>query len=56
VTVDSGIGHEQNLDSLPLAVVAMQALTNTLDDLRPLAPAVLGALEDLRPRTLVRVP
>lgn len=56
LTMDSGIAYQQNLDTLPLSVVAIRAVTNKLDDLRPLAPAILRALEDLPPRTFVLVP
>lgn len=55
VTKDAGIQHEQNLTALPLAILAIKARSNALDDLRPLIPSVLNALASLKPKTLVTV-
>ena len=35
VTVDAGIEHQQNLSSLAIGVVAPQAPSNRIEDLRP---------------------
>ena len=55
LTKDSGVEYEQPLAALPIAVVVMKAKANKLDDIRPLLPAVLSALANLQPRTLVRI-
>lgn len=55
LTKDSGVAYEQHLPSLPIAVVIIKARTNKIDDLRPLLPGVLAAMNALTPRSLVRV-
>lgn len=55
ITNDSAIEGQQDLKSLPLAVVLLGAPTNDLEDIRPLVPALMRVLTDLPPRTLVRV-
>jgi hypothetical protein len=55
VTKDSGVQYEQNLVNLPLAVVILHALTNDIDDIRPLIPALVSALENLPPRQITHV-
>jgi predicted nuclease of predicted toxin-antitoxin system len=55
VTLDSGVEHEQNLANLPIAVVILDAASNKIDDLRPLLPRLLHAMEALQPKTLIRV-
>ena len=48
VTVDRNLAFQQRIDTLPLAVVVLRALTNRLTDLRPLIPLLLQALPTLR--------
>jgi predicted nuclease of predicted toxin-antitoxin system len=55
VTIDSGIRYQQNLVTLPLAVLALEAENNKLTSLMPLVPAVLEALATLPPRAVTRV-
>lgn len=55
LTQDRGFEHQHNPANLPLALIAITAKTNKLDDLRPLVPAILNALRTLSPRTLVRI-
>ncbi len=55
LTMDSGMSAEQNLETIPLSVVILQAKTSTLDDLRLLVPDLVRVLESLPPRTLARV-
>jgi hypothetical protein len=55
ITNDGGVEHEQNLDALPVAVIFLDAPTNTLEALRPLVPELLTALEDLQPRQFVKL-
>ncbi len=55
VTVDRNLKHQQNLATLPVAVVVMLATSNDIDELIKVIPAVLEALEELQPRTLVEI-
>jgi hypothetical protein len=55
VTTDRNLEHQQNLAAAGLAVVVLVAVTNTLEDLLPLIPALLVALEYPRPRQVTRV-
>ena len=55
LTPDQNLEHQQNVSSLPIAVVILVAPTNRIESLRPLMPALLRALETLAPRQLVHV-
>ena len=55
LTADQNIEFQQNLKTLPVAVVVLIAASNRLESLEPLVPDVLRALEGLRSKTLVRV-
>lgn len=55
VTNDRGLEYEQNLSSLPVAVVVVLAQANTFEALQPAFPALLAALATLRPREFVKV-
>jgi len=55
LTADQNIGFQQNLATLPMAVVVLVADSNRLESLEPLVPAILPALETIKPRTLIRV-
>jgi len=55
VTMDSGVPYQQNLATLPLAVIVLSAPSNDIDDLLPLVPNLLGAIANLQPRTVTRV-
>ena len=55
LTADQNIGFQQNLATLPMAVVVLVADSNRLESLEPLVPAILQALETIKPRTLIRV-
>jgi len=56
VTLDSGIEFEQNPAALTCALVIIRARSNKIEDLRPLIPALLSGLANLKPKTNVRVP
>lgn len=56
VTADRGVEFQQKVAGLPFGVVTLRAASNDLDDLRPLMPGTLAALDALRPGVLVRVP
>jgi len=44
LTADQNIEFQQNLSTLPVAVVVLAAESNRLESLEPLVPAVLDAL------------
>lgn len=55
LTKDTNLPYQQNAKNLPLAVVVLVAATNDLDDVRPLLPALLEALENLAPNAVTIV-
>lgn len=55
ITMDVGVEFEHNPADLPIAVLIIRAKSNTLDDLRPLASAILTALQSTPLRSIVRV-
>ncbi|HEX5472653.1 MAG TPA: DUF5615 family PIN-like protein [Lacipirellulaceae bacterium] len=55
ITNDAGVEHEQNCDTLPIAVVFLNAGANTLESLRPLVPELLTVLKALQPRTFAKL-
>ena len=55
LTSDQNIEFQQNLKQGELFIVVLVALTNKLEDLLPLVPSVLVALEGSAPGQLVRV-
>jgi hypothetical protein len=55
VTNDRGLEYQQNLATLPLAVVVVLAPANTVEALRPAFPALLTALAGLQPCEFVKV-
>jgi Domain of unknown function (DUF5615) len=44
ITVDRNLSFQQNLSQFDIAVIVLQASSNRLADLKPLAPAVLAIL------------
>jgi hypothetical protein len=55
LTGDQNIEFQQNLETSRLAILVLQARTNTLEDLLPLVPSVLAALGTARPGQLIRL-
>ncbi len=55
LTADQNLEHQQNLGTLPIAVIVLVAPTNRIESLRPLMPNLLRTLQTLAPRQLVRV-
>lgn len=55
ITVDRNLSFQQNLATLPIAVVVLHAKTNRLADLKPLVPKLLAALTALSPRAVTIV-
>jgi hypothetical protein len=56
ITNDRGLEHEQNLASLPVAVIVLLPKSNTIEAVRPMYPALLAALASLRPGEFVKIP
>jgi len=56
ITMDSGVNYQQNLATLPIAVVILGATSNDIDDLRPLIPELLATLAALPRNAVTRVP
>lgn len=55
LTKDANVQYEQNLVNLPVAVVILHAISNDIDDIRPLIPALLLALTNLPPKQVTHV-
>jgi hypothetical protein len=55
LTADQNIEFQQNLRTLPMAVVVLVSDTNRVESLEPLVAQVLRVLETLQPKVLVRV-
>ena len=55
LTADQNIAFQQNLTTLPIAVVVLVAPSNRIESLEPLVGAVLTTLQTLPPNVLVRV-
>lgn len=55
LTMDDGVEYQQNLATLPIAVVILEATSNDFDDLKTLLPTLKDALAALKPRSIVRV-
>ena len=55
VTVDKNLPYQQNLATLPIAVVVLDAMSIELPALLPLVPALEMQLAALAPKAFVRV-
>jgi hypothetical protein len=55
LTADQNLTYQQNLARSPLRVVVLVARSNKLEDQLPLVPAILAALQDIRPGEVCRV-
>ena len=56
VTMDSNMVHQQNIRQNAIAVVALRAQSNRLSDTRPLMPALLAVLPQVKPATVTFLP
>ena len=54
-TVDKNMPFQQNLATLPIALIVLDALSNELQALSPLLPALERALASLAPNSYVLV-
>lgn len=48
ITVDKNIEYQQNPKQLPMAVLILSASSNRLEDLVPLIPGALAALDNIK--------
>jgi predicted nuclease of predicted toxin-antitoxin system len=55
LTMDGNLEYQQNLATLPVAVLVVEAISNRMEHLVPLVPGILRALDHTVPRTLRRV-
>ena len=55
ITVDQNLQFQQSVSGFAIAVVVLQARSNDIEDLRPLAPRVRAILAELRPGQVVRL-
>ena len=55
LTADKGMEYQQNLATLPVAILIVQARSNRIEDLALAMPRILAALAELPPRTLRKV-
>lgn len=55
VTVDRNLPFQQNISTLPIAVLVLQADGITYLDLKPLVPEILAALAAILPGELLRI-
>ncbi len=55
ITVDQSIKHQQNIDRLPIAVLALIAHSNRLEDVKRLIPMIEACLPNLKKGSLVQI-
>ena len=55
LTLDKNLPYQQNLDTKRIAVMIVRARSNRIQDLLPVVPECLAALETIQPRQVVRV-
>lgn len=55
VTIDQNLVFQQNLKSVKIAVIVLCARTNRFDDIQPLVPAILKALQKIKPGQIVQI-
>ncbi|MFA5914939.1 MAG: hypothetical protein WC830_15435 [Burkholderiales bacterium] len=55
ITVDKNLPYQQNLTTLPVAVIVLDTVSNELPALLPLVPGLERALSSIEPRTYTRV-
>lgn len=55
ITADRNMEYQQNLSTLPLAVLVLVIRSNRLEEVEPIVPDILQALNHLPPRALRKV-
>jgi hypothetical protein len=54
VTMDRSIEFQQRISTLPFGIVLIRAPSNRMEDLRPLVPSILSALNAVEPGRIRR--
>lgn len=55
LTMDQNLEYQQNLVTLPIAVLVVEAVSNRMEHLSPLVPNILRELNHIPPKSLRRV-
>lgn len=55
LTMDRNLEFQQNLAALPIAVLVVEAVSNRMEHLAAMVPAILNGLNHLPPRSLRRI-
>ena len=55
LAMDGKLEFQQNLATLPVAVLVVEAISNRMEHLEPLVPKILRELNHIPPRTLRKV-
>jgi len=55
ITGDRNLEYQQNVSNMPLCVLVLAGRSNRLRDIRELLPAMLRAIDDARPGSLIRI-
>ena len=55
LTLDKSLSYQQSLQSKRIAVLIVRARSNRIQDLLPVIPECLAALEIIQPRQVIRV-
>ena len=55
LTLDKNLPYQQGLRTGQIAVLIVRARSNRIQDLFPIVPACLAALESIQPRQVVRI-
>lgn len=55
LTLDKNLPYQQNFETGQIAVLILRARSNRMEDLLPLLPECLSALEHIRPGQVIRV-
>jgi predicted nuclease of predicted toxin-antitoxin system len=54
LTADRNLEYQQNVAQVGIGIAVLIGRTNRIEDLRPLLPALLAGIENVRPGQLVR--
>ena len=55
ITIDNNLIHQQNLKSLPIALIVLRAKSNKFEDIEPLIPEILKALQTVKLADVVKI-
>jgi hypothetical protein len=53
VTMDRGIEFQHRISTLPFGIVLVRAVSNRMQDLKPLVPSILLAVDAVKPRRIL---